>query len=121
MIVRGVSASHNDSHEIGDERRYLRTVNKKLSTTNDMMRETMKARTTSMIQQRHKTTFGNMQEKKRLDAILERVQTQAAYQKYNQVNNKELYSNIRQNEVRVSMNDHRIKKLDSQYKKNYLL
>jgi hypothetical protein len=46
------------STDVVDERKFLRTQNKKLSIANSEMRETMKARTTSLMNQRHKTHFG---------------------------------------------------------------
>src|SRR5688572_16229569 len=55
MIVRGLSATQSSGFgEITDERRELRSQNKKLSSMNVEMRDTMKARTTSLMQTRHK-------------------------------------------------------------------
>ena len=61
MIVRGLSATQSGFGEVADERKYLRNQNKKLSNANVEMRETMKARTTSMMQTRHKVQFGPQQ------------------------------------------------------------
>ena len=56
MIVRGMSGNHSHAGN-GDERKHLRDQNQKLSNANREMRETMKARTTSLLNQRHRAQY----------------------------------------------------------------
>ena len=107
-------------HNIRQEKIYLDRENSHLDMENSQLRQTMRARATSMVNSRHRHSKYPQHDRHKYDEILEKVQSNKAYHMYQGVPMKDLNGNIRRNEGVINRNNHKIKKLDGEYKKNYL-
>ena len=105
---------------IRQEKMHLDRENSHLSTENQMLRQTMRARATSNVNTRHMQSKYPQHDRRKYNEILEGVHNQKAYKMYQGVPMKDLNGNIKKNEGKINYNAHKIKKLDGEYKKNYL-
>jgi hypothetical protein len=105
------------------ERHLLSHQNRSISEENRILRETMAARTTTMINERHKNSFKSIgkvaltSEKKKYDGLLETIHSNQKYQKYSMYTRKDINDSIKKNEQVFSRNQHKIKQLDSHYQR----
>ena len=105
------------------ERHHLSHQNRSISEENKMLKETMVARTTTMINERHNNSFksiGTVQltpEKKKFDGLLETIHSNHKYQKFSLYTRKDINDSIKKNELVLNRNQHKIKQLDSHYKR----
>ena len=102
------------------EKQHLDRENSHLSVENQLLRQTMRARATSNVNTRHLHSKYPQHDRKKYDEILEKVHNDKAYHMYGGMAMKDLNGNIRRNEGVINRNVHKIKKLDGEYKRNYL-
>ena len=105
------------------EKKHLDRENRHLMTENNKMKQTMRVRATSMVNTRHKHSkypqhgrpLSSLDAKK-YDEVLESIKNDKAYYNYTDKSMKEMNNTIKRNEGLVNKNQHRIKKIDGEYR-----
>ena len=119
LVVQGYGPAER-MQMIQSEKRGLAKENRKLANENQMLRHTMKARATSMVNARHRNSKYPQHDRQKYDEILEKVHNDKALRMFEGTTMKDLNGNLRKNDAALSKNIHRIKKLDGEYSKNFM-
>jgi hypothetical protein len=112
---------------VRDQHKNLSKQNSKLTHQNDLIKQTMRARATSSICQRHLISKNpqhgillNDSDKNRYQEVLTKVQNEKAYRMFEGTTMKDLNGSVLKNDSHIYKNTQKIKKLDNVYRKTYM-
>lgn len=120
LVVQGYGGPADRMHMLRNEKKGLDKENHHLVHENQLLRQTMKARATSMVNNRHKHSKYPQHDRQSYDQVLEKVHNNKAFHMFEGTSMKDLNGSIRKNEGSINKNAHKMKKLDGEYKKNFL-